>query len=351
MEPIITTIIPTYRRPTLLRRAIYSALNQTYPHLQVCVYDNASGDETASVVAEIAKKDPRVKYYCHSKNIGALENFIYGMNHIETPFFACFSDDDVYLPNFYQTAMEKLQRYPNAMFFTGITATVENDSGKVIGIIPLFPQWTKEGEHLPPDGLMQMFNEGHPNWTSIIFRKQVIEKIGVVNPAIGAPSDSDFVLRAATQFSFVISKEICGFLVHHPLSYSVRTSHLSVYSGWIRIIYSLLDNKQIPLYIKHRLRKEIKKLLLKFGMKIIRDNTMKEGYEMSNILRKQYHLISESIIFYSLMKCCEYFSPIPFFVRWLCSIRNFVKKDKWQQFQRQLEKEIGNISTYLKIVP
>jgi glycosyltransferase involved in cell wall biosynthesis len=55
-KPLITTIIPTYRRPKLLRRAIKSVLNQTYLHFQVCVYDNASGDETAEVVSELAKK-------------------------------------------------------------------------------------------------------------------------------------------------------------------------------------------------------------------------------------------------------------------------------------------------------
>ena len=80
-KPLITTIIPTYRRPNLLRRAIKSVLNQTYPHCQVCVCDNTSGDETANVVAKIAKKDPhpRVKYHCHPENIGAIKNFKYGL--------------------------------------------------------------------------------------------------------------------------------------------------------------------------------------------------------------------------------------------------------------------------------
>lgn len=55
-KPMITTIIPTYRRPRLLRRAIRSVLNQTYPHFQVCVYDNASGDETATIVADNIRK-------------------------------------------------------------------------------------------------------------------------------------------------------------------------------------------------------------------------------------------------------------------------------------------------------
>lgn len=59
-------IIPTYRRPQLLRRAIKSVLNQTYLYIRVCVYDNASNDETADIVANLEKEDPRVSYYCHS---------------------------------------------------------------------------------------------------------------------------------------------------------------------------------------------------------------------------------------------------------------------------------------------
>jgi glycosyltransferase involved in cell wall biosynthesis len=98
-KPLITTIIPTYRRPKLLRRAIKSVLNQTYPHFQVCVYDNASWDETADVVAEIAKKDARVKYHCHAENIGAIRNFNYGMVHVNTPFFSFLSDDDILFQN------------------------------------------------------------------------------------------------------------------------------------------------------------------------------------------------------------------------------------------------------------
>jgi glycosyltransferase involved in cell wall biosynthesis len=54
-EPSVTTIIATYHRPKLLRRAIKSVLAQTYPHFQVFVYHNASGDETATVMRKLAK--------------------------------------------------------------------------------------------------------------------------------------------------------------------------------------------------------------------------------------------------------------------------------------------------------
>jgi glycosyltransferase involved in cell wall biosynthesis len=75
MLPKITTIIPTFRRPQLLRRAIRSVLAQNYDRFRVCIYDNASGDETAAVVGQFAREDPRVHYYCHSSNIGAWDNF------------------------------------------------------------------------------------------------------------------------------------------------------------------------------------------------------------------------------------------------------------------------------------
>jgi len=69
-KPLITTIIPTYQRPKLLRRAIKSGLNQNYPHFQVCVYDNASGDETETVVREFTAKDSRIQYFRQEKNKG-----------------------------------------------------------------------------------------------------------------------------------------------------------------------------------------------------------------------------------------------------------------------------------------
>ena len=115
-SPLITTVIPTYRRPRLLRRAIYSVLNQTYPNLEVLVYDNASGDETADMCAEIAARDHRVKYLCHSQNIGVLNNFQAALQEVRTSFFSILSDDDVLLPEFYETALTAFDRHPDAIF-------------------------------------------------------------------------------------------------------------------------------------------------------------------------------------------------------------------------------------------
>ena len=132
-EPLITVIIPTFRRPKLLRRAILSVLNQTFSAFQVCIYDDASNDTTTQkVVTELAETDSRIKYYRQEQNIGAAANFNYGLKEVNTPFFSFLSDDDLLLPHFLEVAMQSLSSNPDAMFYAGLTIQVEDN--KIIGI-------------------------------------------------------------------------------------------------------------------------------------------------------------------------------------------------------------------------
>lgn len=227
-KPIITTIIPTYRRPKLLERAIKSVLNQTYPHFQICVYDNASGDETASVVAKMAEKDSRIKYYCHPENLGMHNNLNFGLEHIDTLFFSILADDDLLLPNFYKNAISNLEKYPLAMFSGASTLIIEND--KLIGI---HPKRLKSGFYEPPNGLKHLFKT-HITWTSILFRTNVIKKIGVLYSDSGVWSEFDYEFRIAREFPFYYSDEPCTIWVHHP-EYKHRISD-TFYQNWCALI-------------------------------------------------------------------------------------------------------------------
>ena len=101
LNPKITTVITTYHRPELLRRAVDSVLSQTYPFFQVCVYDNGSDDATFDLMKEYEKKDSRVAYYRHPSNIGMMKNYQYGFSKVNTPYFSFLSDDDFFSPWFY----------------------------------------------------------------------------------------------------------------------------------------------------------------------------------------------------------------------------------------------------------
>src|SRR6202035_2563623 len=109
---MITVVIPTYRRPQLLARAIRSVLAQTDPDFAVWVYDNASRDETAAVVAKFMAEDRRIHYVANQTNVGAHANMNQGMERVASAYFTVLSDDDLLLPTLFQQAMEAFARYP-----------------------------------------------------------------------------------------------------------------------------------------------------------------------------------------------------------------------------------------------
>lgn len=241
----ITTVIPTFRRPQLLRRAIFSVLRQTYPHVRVAVCDNASGDETAEVVAGIMRQDPRVTYWCHPMNVGSYRNFNYGMQSVETPFFSLLSDDDMLAPHFYELGMQAFDRHSRAMFVTTNSVVIDT-SGQIISgpVGPAAPTFYEAGQ-----GFFDMAAVRIPNtWTGMIFRTAVREEIGLVDLEAGAFADGGFVLHAAARFPFVALPEICTVLMAHANSTSGTMGVASKeWYGWAeRMINQIESDTHVP---------------------------------------------------------------------------------------------------------
>ena len=203
-EPQITTVIPTFRRPRLLRRAVESVLTQTYPHLKVAVFDNASGDETAEVAADLARRDPRVHYRCHPENLGPLSNFQAGMDSVDTPYFSFLCDDDLLLPDFYRHALECIRRQPRARLFCGQTVVYDSDLGT--HYVKPTKHWIS-GLYEAGQTTARMIETGFI-WTGVLFSAEVREKAG---PLEGVSIvDTLFMAKAAAQLPLVVSLVPCA---------------------------------------------------------------------------------------------------------------------------------------------
>jgi glycosyltransferase involved in cell wall biosynthesis len=342
--PQITTIIPTYRRPKLLQRAIRSVLNQTYTHFRVCIYDNASGDETAEVVADLASRDPRIKYYCHPRNIGAIGNFNYGMSRVETPFFSFLSDDDVLLPDFYEHTLEGFDQYPSAIFSAGSVISM-TQNGEVLGSQLL--SWSREGYYTSPEGLFTMLGTRHPTWTGILFRREVIHEIGVLDEDVGPLADMDFELRIAALFSFVISRNPCAIFVRHPLSSCSSTDLRFFWPGWLKIIHNLKNDERIPLdvrlYVEQELTDELKRSLL--GTGFILRKEFGDAHRAAGILRYHFNQKKEATILHVTTRLCENFPPVYFLLVFRDRLRVMLNRIK----SRNLQKQFGHYAKFLNV--
>jgi GT2 family glycosyltransferase len=259
-RPSVTTIIPTYRRPQLLRRAISSALSQTYPDLEVLVCDNASGDETPAIVSSIARQEPRVKYYCQRENIGIVRNFNFGLSQVETPYFSFLGDDDTLLPDFYETATQSLQSHRSALLFAGLTNEIYEGSNTASQA----KDTTRQGFYPNSEGFFAIFErEATPRLcTGMLFRRELIGSVGFLDEELISQHDHDFVIRAALRGSIVLSDLQCAQFHHHHESIHVNTPMVQWWQGWIQILRKTQSDAELPTRLRARAAAVIKRKLV-----------------------------------------------------------------------------------------
>ncbi|MEQ7799517.1 glycosyltransferase family 2 protein [Pedobacter sp. ASV1-7] len=104
IQSLVTVIIPTYNRATILPDAIESALNQTYTNKQIIVIDDGSTDTTA----ELLKKYPQIEYY-YKQNGGQASARNLGLKYAKGSIIASLDSDDIWYPDFLSKCIEKLE--------------------------------------------------------------------------------------------------------------------------------------------------------------------------------------------------------------------------------------------------
>ena len=115
---LVSVLIPTFNRSGMLTQALESAVRQTYRALEIVVADNASGDDTADVVAAFCRRDGRVRYVRHGTNLGYLGNIQSLLDEAQGEFVKFLMDDDVLLPDCVETLVRPCRRDPSIGFAT-----------------------------------------------------------------------------------------------------------------------------------------------------------------------------------------------------------------------------------------
>ena len=102
-NPLVSCIIPSYKRSITLRRSIDSVLSQTYKNVEVLVVDdNIPDDEYSKTLSKIIDEyyyDTRVKIVSQVKHINGAEARNAGVRAANGEYVAFLDDDDEWFPN------------------------------------------------------------------------------------------------------------------------------------------------------------------------------------------------------------------------------------------------------------
>lgn len=183
MNPLVSVIIPSYKRPALfVERAIKSVLAQTYAPLELIVVDdNPPGSPERAAMEMLMRgyaQDERVCYVRNARNMGGSLARNEGIAVAKGEFLAFLDDDDEYLPEKLSVQIPFMQAQGCDMSLTDWK--LYNDAGKLIDYrtfsdIPAFDRETLLKYHL----MHHMTGTG-----TFVYRAEKLREIGGFEPAI-----------------------------------------------------------------------------------------------------------------------------------------------------------------------
>lgn len=119
-EPLVSILIPTFRRPKELRKALESVVVQTYGNLEILVSNNdCENEETNAVCHEFAEKDERISFHVQPANIGGAENLHFLFRSAKGEYTLSLNDDDWVSDNFIKLTLRNLLNDPMCVMVQG----------------------------------------------------------------------------------------------------------------------------------------------------------------------------------------------------------------------------------------
>ena len=313
-KPLVSILIPVYDRKEFVKRAIESAINQTYKNIEIIAVDNKSTDRTYEVLKGYAEKNSKVKVYQNKENIGPVRNWLKCLKYAKGEYIKILWSDDLISPNFIEKTLSYLVNHKDVGFvFTG-TEIFNDDSGQknkayFIGNTGIYS--TKK--------FIEGILLGGPFPVSpgnALFRKKDVKK----NLLLGIPNKigSDFKMHAigndvllylltANKYSnFAFVNEALSYFRAHSNSITISTNKTDV-----ALLYYLAKAYFVENYIneKRLTRKFNAKLFLnllryksnKLGIKSIRDfytDGVKIEVDFAYILQIIINKIKNKLIYY-----------------------------------------------------
>ena len=103
MIPLVSVIIPTYKRSNYIIRAINSVINQTYKNIEIIVVDDNELNNEFSIATENKLKEfirkGKVLYIKHNNNRGVSAARNTGIEKAQGKYIAFLDDDDEFYPD------------------------------------------------------------------------------------------------------------------------------------------------------------------------------------------------------------------------------------------------------------
>ena len=180
-EPKISIVVPLYNTDENYFEDLINSINsQTYKNIELCLADGS--DKKLSYINKYLSD--KVKYKCLNENKGIVGNTNEALLMATGDFIAFVDHDDVLEVNAMYEIVKIINENPNVEFiYTDDDKIIENTNKRVA------PQFK-------PDFSKDFLYSNNYICHLLVLKKELIQKIGLLNKEYEGAQDYDYILRA-----------------------------------------------------------------------------------------------------------------------------------------------------------
>jgi glycosyltransferase involved in cell wall biosynthesis len=135
---LVSVLIPVYNVERYVKEAIESIQKQTYKNIEIIVVDDGSTDSTFNIVADLAKRDGRIKLYKNEKNLRIVRTLNRAVSLASGEYIVRMDGDDISMPERIEVLLRFIIKNPEfSLVGSAYLGIDENGSERGIVAVPI----------------------------------------------------------------------------------------------------------------------------------------------------------------------------------------------------------------------
>lgn len=130
IDDLVSIITPCYNGSRFISQTIESVLAQSYSKWEMIIVDDGSSDNSAEIVKEFSKKEPRIRLICQP-NGGSANARNHGIREARGRYIALLDADDVWENNFLEEQLQFMKQH-NTLCVYSSYKRIDSDSKEIL---------------------------------------------------------------------------------------------------------------------------------------------------------------------------------------------------------------------------
>ena len=127
-QPLVSVIMPCYNMEKYISEAIVSVRQQTYPHWELLIVDDASTDATEAVIESHCQQDDKIRFTKKDLHSGIADSRNLCIKMAQGQYLAFLDADDVWQPKKLETQLAFMTKKRLVFLIRHTTASTKADS-------------------------------------------------------------------------------------------------------------------------------------------------------------------------------------------------------------------------------